>query len=97
MFSLLVYGVRPMTKNHSDGERGNLLLTLHGVLFPISSKGSFICIILQTGYPQTGYFSGTLAGSRNSSMDPPQGISSTTRMSGKEGWNRRKAHLKRNS
>ena len=33
-----------MVKDHSDSKRGNLLLP-HGLLFPISSKGSFICII----------------------------------------------------
>ena len=32
----------------SDSERGNPLPP-HGLLFPISSKGSFICIIPQTG------------------------------------------------
>ena len=32
-----------MAKDHSDSERGNPLLP-HGLLFPISSKGSFICI-----------------------------------------------------
>ena len=31
-------------KNYSDSERGN-----HGLLFPVSSKGSFICTIPQTG------------------------------------------------
>ena len=36
-----------MVKNHSDSERRNPLPP-HG-LFPISSKGSFICIIPQTG------------------------------------------------
>ena len=34
-----------MVKDHSDSERGNPL-TPHGLLFPISSKGSFILIIL---------------------------------------------------
>ena len=34
-----------MVKDHSDSERGNPL-TPHGLLFPISSKGSFIFIIL---------------------------------------------------
>ena len=38
-----------MVKNHSDSERGNTLPPLHGLLFPISSKGSFICTIPQTG------------------------------------------------
>ena len=41
-----LYGVRHMVKNHS--ERGILLLP-HRLLFSISSKGSFICIIPQTG------------------------------------------------
>ena len=36
-----------MVKDHSDSERGNPLPP-HGLLFPISSKGSFICIIPQT-------------------------------------------------
>ena len=47
-FHLWLYGVRHMVKDHSDNERGNLLLP-HGLLFPISSKGSFICTIPQTG------------------------------------------------
>ena len=33
-----------MVKDHSDSERRNPMLP-HGLLFPISSKGSFICII----------------------------------------------------
>ena len=44
-FYLQLYGIRYMVKNPSDSERGNPLL-----LFPISSKDSFICIIPQTGY-----------------------------------------------
>ena len=32
-----------MVKDHSDSKRGNPLLPLYGLLFPISSKGSFIC------------------------------------------------------
>ena len=47
-FFLRYYGIRHMVKNHSDSERGNPLPS-HGQLFPISSKGSFICIIPQTG------------------------------------------------
>ena len=35
-----LYGVGHMVKNHSDSERGNPL---------ISSKGSYICIVPQTG------------------------------------------------
>ena len=37
-----------MVKDHSDSEKGNLLPP-HRLLFPINSKGSFICIIPQTG------------------------------------------------
>ena len=43
-FYLRLYGIRHMIKYHSDSERGNLLPP-HGLLFPINSKGSFICII----------------------------------------------------
>ena len=35
-------------KDHSDSEKGNLLPP-HRLLFPINSKGSFICTIPQTG------------------------------------------------
>ena len=47
-FILRLYGIGHMVKDHSDSERGNLL-PQHGLLFPISSKGSFICTIPQTG------------------------------------------------
>ena len=47
-FYLRLYGVRHMVKDHSDSERGNPLPP-HRLLFPISSKGSFICTIPQTG------------------------------------------------
>ena len=47
-FYLRLYGVTHMVKDHSDTERGNPLPP-HRLLFPISSKGSFICIIPQTG------------------------------------------------
>ena len=43
-FYLRLYGDRHMVKDHSDSEIGNLLPP-HGLLFPISSNGSFICII----------------------------------------------------
>ena len=36
-------------KNDRTDERENLLPSLHGLLFPISGKGSFICIIPQAG------------------------------------------------
>ena len=48
MFYLWLYDVRDMVKDHSDSERGNLLRPQR-LLFPISSKGSFICIIPHTG------------------------------------------------
>ena len=48
IFYLQLYGVKHIVKDHSDSERGNPLPP-HGVLFPISSKGSFICTIPQTG------------------------------------------------
>ena len=47
-FYLRLYGVIHMVKDHSESERGNPLPP-HGLLFPISSKGSFICTIPQTG------------------------------------------------
>ena len=47
-FYLRLYGFGHMVKNHSASKRGNPLPP-HCVLFPISSKCSFICIIPQTG------------------------------------------------
>ena len=47
-FYLQLYGVRHMVKDHSDSEKGNPLLP-HRLLFPINSKGSFICTIPQSG------------------------------------------------
>ena len=47
-FYLRLYGVIHMVKDHSDFEGGNPLLS-HRLLFPISSKVFFICIIPQTG------------------------------------------------
>ena len=43
-FYLRLYGIRHMVKDHSNSEKGNLLPP-HRILFPISSKGSFICTI----------------------------------------------------
>ena len=58
--------------DHSDNERGNLLLP-HGLLFPINSKGSFICIIpdKMTQTPAFVTSRGALAGKRNSSIGSP--------------------------
>ena len=47
-FTLRLYGVRHMVKDHSDSERRNSLLP-HRLLFPISRMGYFICTIPQTG------------------------------------------------
>ena len=43
-FILRLYGIRHMVKDHSDSEKGNPLPP-HRLLFPINSKGSFICTI----------------------------------------------------
>ena len=42
--SLRLYGVRHIVKYHTYSERGNPLPP-HGLLFPINSKGYFICTI----------------------------------------------------
>ena len=67
-FYLRLYGVGHMVKDHTDSDRGNLL-PLHGLLFPISSKGSFICTIPQTGWhipwSLVHHSCGALAGMRN--------------------------------
>ena len=47
-FVLRLYGVGHMVKVHSDSERGNPPPS-HRLLFPINSKGSFMCTIPQTG------------------------------------------------
>ena len=47
-FYLQLFGVNHIVKDLSDSERGNPLPP-DGLLFPVSSKGSFICIIPQTG------------------------------------------------
>ena len=49
-FYLRLYGVghNIMVKDHSDSDRGNPLPP-YGLLFPNSSKGSFICTIPHTG------------------------------------------------
>ena len=47
IFYLRLYHVGHMIEEHSDSERGNLLPP-HGLLFPINSKGSFICTKPQT-------------------------------------------------
>ena len=47
-FYLRLYGVTHMVKDHSDSEEGNPLPP-HRLILSISSKGSFICTIPQTG------------------------------------------------
>ena len=46
-FVIRFYGVGHMANDHSDSEGGNLMP--HGLPFPISSKGSFMCTIPQVG------------------------------------------------
>ena len=66
-FCLQLYGVRyNYGKDHSDNKKGNLL-SPHGLLFPISSKGSFMCITHSLCYTSRV----ALAGTRNNSMSPP--------------------------
>ena len=67
-FYLRLYGVRHMVKDHSDSERGNPLPP-HRLLFPISTKGSFICIIPHTYHGLCYTSRGTLAGTRNMVQD----------------------------
>ena len=72
-FFLRLYGVRHMVKDHSDSEKGKPLPP-HRLLFPINSKGYFICTIPQQDSTYHGlcYSSrGALAGTRNSSMGSP--------------------------
>ena len=47
-FYLRLYGVRHMVKDHSDSEKLNPL-SPYRLLLSINSKGSFICIIPETG------------------------------------------------
>ena len=47
--NLRLYGGHNMVKDHSDSERVNPLLPLHRLFCLMSSKGSFIWTILQTG------------------------------------------------
>ena len=46
-YYLRLYGVSHMVKDHINREKENPL-SPHRLLFPISSKGSFICTIPQT-------------------------------------------------
>ena len=48
-FYLRLYDVGQKVKNHSDSESGNPLPSLHGLVFPINNKGSFVSTIPQTG------------------------------------------------
>ena len=48
-FTLRLYGVEHMVKDHSDSEKGNPLSLLDGLLLQISSKEYFIIDIQQTG------------------------------------------------
>ena len=61
-FYIWLYGVRYMVKDHSDSMRGKQLVPLHGLLFLISSKGSFTapmvqCYLISQGVVGTGLIS----------------------------------------
>ena len=57
-----------MVKDHSDSEKGNPLPP-HRLIFPINSKGSFICTRQDSTYHDLCYTScGALAGTRNSNI-----------------------------
>ena len=81
-FYLRLYGVRLVVKDHWDSDRGNPLPPLHGLLFPISSKRSFICTIPTDRITHTTVFvttsCGALAGTSNSLLGPPWRIDTTT-------------------
>ena len=69
-----------MVMDHSDNERGNLLLP-HGLLFPLIGRGLLYAPSHRqdSTYHSLCYTShGALAETRNSSMDPPRGIDPTT-------------------
>ena len=63
------HGVGHMVNDHTDNEGGNPL-SPHGLLFPISSNGSFRQNSTYHGLCYTGR--GALAVTRNSSMGPPR-------------------------
>ena len=49
-FLIVLHVISYMAKDHSDNKKEKLLLPPHGLLFMISSKASFICMLPQTGY-----------------------------------------------
>ena len=72
-FYLRLYGLGHMIKDHSDSERGNLLMP-HGLLFLINSK----VLLHAPSHRQDSTYHGlyytsrrAMAGMRNSSMGPP--------------------------
>ena len=60
-------------KDHSNGEKENPLPPMHGLLFQISSKGSFTLYLQDSTYQGLccNTNCGALTGMRNSSVDPP--------------------------
>ena len=61
-----------LTKGPLRQQEKNLLPPLHGLLFLISSKGSFICTILQMAHTSLCYTScGVLCGMRNIHLHKP--------------------------
>ena len=76
----MLFDVRHTVKHHSDSEKGNLLLSLHGLIFPISSWESFTLLHAHSHRQHSTYHSlcytrcGALAGMIYSLMGPPCGI-----------------------
>ena len=64
---LRLYSIGHMVKDHSDSDRGNLLPS-HRLIFPINSKGSFICTIPHGLSRIKLSCRGALAGTRNRYM-----------------------------
>ena len=63
-----------MVKDHSDSERGNPVLSLHGLLFPINSKVSFY-MHHPTDHGLCYISRGALAGTRNRSIGQSPSLS----------------------
>ena len=61
MFYLWLYGICHMGIDHSYNEKGNPLPPLYGLLFLISSEGSFICTIPQDSTYHSRYYTSCAA------------------------------------
>ena len=80
-FYLWLYGIGHMEKDHSDSERENMLLPIHGLLFSLAARSLLYAPfhIQDSTYHDLCYTSHeALAGMKNSSMGPPRWINMTT-------------------